>query len=89
MCEYLHCLGLIYWIVDTLHVQKEPCLCNDLFEGIIFLSEAVLESAEYSDQYCSVLGHALNLMEEASQRHRNESSMMNRITHILKSRFVN
>ena len=60
------------------------CTRADFFEGIIALSEVILEDASYRDQYSGMLEHALAVVEETQQK--NSKNEISRITAILKSR---
>ena len=68
--------------------QKLPCHLDSLLEGVLLLSEVILENSDYKDQYSAILEHMIKLVDTISAKHRNELSTISKYTHFLKIRFV-
>lgn len=59
----------------------------DLVEGVLLLSEAILESNDYSRQHTEVAQHMIKLIAAITKSHKKASSIVDTATHILKARY--
>ena len=72
------------------HLQELPCQLEDVAEGALCLSKAIMANGDYRPQHPQVLEHFLDLVQKLSQQRgdRGRAPMLNRITHLLQCRQV-
>lgn len=56
-------------------------------EGVLLLSEAILENADYVNQHSEVLEHMTKLVSDICQKHGEESPLVKKTIHLLKARY--